>query len=158
MLKVPRVRRVIAVPAAILAFAGGATVTAAGTASAQADTQYGCALQYQGNTDGSPWYGWGLKPCIVKSGYDGSYYAYVMGMGGSTDVRVYVGVYNSCTGVTSGMNGDSDANHFVPAPGLTHYLYGSDNVNISCSSGVWAIARLFESGHGSPWAWSERLN
>ncbi|MEV6013554.1 hypothetical protein AB0M29_43260 [Streptomyces sp. NPDC051976] len=152
MLKPFKIRRSVAMTAAALVLASGATVATTGTAHAD---DFHCGL-FQGGTAGSPWYGWALSPCIEQDPHGGGYLAYMQGHGGTTDVRAYVGIYDSCNGVTYGINGDSDANHWLPGGGYPDPWVWSSHKDISCSSGVWAIGRIFESGNGSPWAWSER--
>ncbi|GAA4638966.1 hypothetical protein GCM10023196_098720 [Actinoallomurus vinaceus] len=147
MFKPSKTRRAVATTAAALALTGGATVAMTGTAHAG---QWACG-EWQGGT--SPWNNWFLMPCIKHD--DAGYVASFQGHGGSTDVRAYVGIYDSCNGATYGMNPDSDYNHWWPGSNTDPYI-NSYHVNISCSSGVWAIGRVFESGNGSPWAWSRR--
>ncbi|WP_131736221.1 hypothetical protein [Actinomadura roseirufa] len=151
MLKPSRTRRAIAMTAATLALTGGMTAATTGTAHAD---DWRCG-PFQGGDYEAPWYSWSLSPCIEYDAEAGGYRAYLQGHLGTTDVRAYLGIYNSCNGVTYGINGDSDANHWVPRSYPDHWLW-SPAVNITCSSGVWAIGRIFESGHGSPWAWSTR--
>ncbi|WP_159030491.1 hypothetical protein [Streptomyces sp. CB01201] len=151
MLKLSR-GRAAAVSIAALALASGNIISTAGTA--QASWIEHCGND-QGGSSGAPWYGWTLNTCILKTDW-GTIEARVHGSGGDTDVRVYVGVYNSCNGITYGINGDSESNHFYPFPGNSYFQL-SNEVNLSCSSGLWGIARLSESGNGSPWVWSSRL-
>lgn len=143
-----KIRRAIAMASAALALASATTLTLAGSASA--DTTV-CGPP-QGGTSGAPWYGYTMVPCVVKHDF-GVYYSYVTMSGGSTDVRVYTGVYNKCDGVTYGINGDSPSNHIYPGGGtvVSKWAY------TRCSSGLWGIARLTNSGDGSPWAWSEMM-
>ncbi|WP_030240525.1 hypothetical protein [Streptomyces sp. NRRL S-350] len=130
-----------------------AAVSAAPTsAGAALATDVSCG-DYQGGGSGSPWYGWQLKPCIYKEP-DGGYLSTVSAVGGSTDVRLYTGVYDSCNGVTYGINGDSSQNHAYPTYGWT----AGSEVYINCPTGLWGIARLTDSGNGSPWTWSTRIN
>ncbi|MEV5952085.1 hypothetical protein [Streptomyces sp. NPDC051993] len=154
MFKLPRTRRAMAMTAAVLALAGGATVTTAGTAQAY---PLGNCGDLQGITPGAPWYSWSVRTCSINEDYPygNTYVADVTAYGGSTDVRVYVGLYDSCNGVTYALNGDSDANHFFPSS-REHRLTSAE-VDLSCPSGVWAIARIFNNGQGSPWVWSRPM-
>ncbi|WP_329586111.1 hypothetical protein OG500_34745 [Kitasatospora sp. NBC_01250] len=144
LLKTPRLRRTMAAAAATLTIAGGATLTTAGTANATSSEQCG---PVQG-----PWYGWSLQPCVDEVA-PGVYYSRVHMTGGDTDVRIYTGVYDKCNGVTYGIPGDSPANDIFPGSAW-FYSYQS---NISCSQGVWGIARVADDGVGAPWAWSQPI-
>ncbi|GAA4834758.1 hypothetical protein [Kitasatospora terrestris] len=149
--KAPELRRTVAMATAALVIAGGATLTSAGSAGAATPS---CGSD-QGGTSGAPWYSWHLVPCVNYDSYNNKYYPTVHIWGGSTDVRIYQGIYDSCNGVTYGVNGDSNSNHIFP--GDNWIVAGNSVPNPYCGSGVWAIARISESGNGSPWAWSSRM-
>ncbi|MCX4750097.1 hypothetical protein OG455_32055 [Kitasatospora sp. NBC_01287] len=144
-------RRTIAMAAAGVSLAAGVTFLGAGAAHADAQL---CGAVNQGGADGSPWNHWELTPCIVEAN-DGGFYTRTYLTGGSTDVRVYSGVYDSCNGVTYGVNGDSDANHFFQ--GQSGWFTTGEVYGLHCSNGLWAISRVFSNGNGSPWAWSNGI-
>ncbi|MEY9943266.1 hypothetical protein [Kitasatospora sp. GAS1066B] len=146
LLKTPKLRRTIAMAAAVLTIAGGATLTTAGTANANVGGE-------QCGPSQGPWWGWTLQPCVDEVS-PGVYYSRVLMMGGSTDVRVYTGVYDKCNGVTYGIPGDSPANDIFPG---TAWFYSYQTPYINCSQGVWGIARVADDGIGASWAWSQGM-
>ena len=148
--KTSRLRRTLALTTAAIALAGGVTLSATGTAQADASR---CGTVDQGGT--SQWYNWKLTPCMWVATGGTTYYSNVYVRGGTTDVRVYTGVYDSCNGVTYGLNGDSAANHVYP--GQSVWVRSNDVSNIHCANGLWGIARVFSNGVGSPWAWSNGI-
>ncbi|MDI2126566.1 hypothetical protein [Yinghuangia seranimata] len=151
-----RIRRTVALATATAALAGLATIAGAGTAHADAEL---CGTRNQGGSPGSPWYGWALTPCIDQSSmYPYPFYSRVYVTGGSTDVRVYTGVYDSCNGVTYGINGDSPDN--LVFAGQSKWVYSRYVPSPHCpgdAGGVRGIARITESGHGSPWVRSNGM-
>lgn len=145
MLKLGKARRSLALTAATLSVVGCTTLATSGAAHATTWTEV-CG-PWQGSTaNGAPWYSWQLLPCIDSDGH-GDYFSDVYARGGSTDVRLYTGVYDNCNGVTYGL----DDNLAYPTTG---YAQSYTVTPPPCSKGFWGIARLTESGNGSPWVWS----
>ncbi len=147
MLKIRNARRTVAVAATILAVAGGTTFATAGTA--QADSNPVCNGPWAGGGAGSPWYSWKLGVCIVE-GDDGGFYSSAIGIDGSTDVRIYVGILDTCNGVIY------NTNNGLAYPNTAEVSSNGELFNNECA--LEGVAWLTESGHSSPRIYSSTIH
>lgn len=103
MLRLRNIRRTAALSAAALALAGTATVTAAGTASANGFPF--CADSW------TTWGAWSIRACVLWDSNDDSVEAYTEGdaLPHATDVRLYTQLWESCDGNRTWQMFDSTA-------------------------------------------------
>ncbi|GAA1214461.1 hypothetical protein GCM10009665_00250 [Kitasatospora nipponensis] len=79
---------------------------------------------------------WALTPCVRLSSSSLANHSSVHVTGGSTDVRVYTGVYDSCNGVTYGINGDSAGDILFPGQSSRWSARGSTVSTAPVASGA----------------------
>ncbi|MEY9968347.1 hypothetical protein ABIA33_006431 [Streptacidiphilus sp. MAP12-16] len=132
MLKLRNTRRAIAMAAASLALAGGATITTASTAHAYGSTVC-TGWRYASNSGGG--HGWGMNVCMEHSPGEAHGWVDTSSASNSTDVRVYFTI--ECPG-----NSYSDSVHLYFGESRVPNLYQPDGGYSSCAM----AAKMTESG------------